>query len=397
MQRLLSQRIAALGEARRTAQRTRMCRVVTQRQGVQCVVNGRTLLNFCSNDYLGLSQHPQVIAALHAASSAGSTASHLVCGHSAEHAGLEAALATWQHAPRALLFGSGYLANLAVLQALLGKGDVCVQDKLNHASLIDGARLSGCTLKRYPHNDAQAAARQLHVDAQALAVLATDGVFSMDGDLAPLAELAAVAHARDALLYVDDAHGAGVLGAHGRGSIAAAGLAVEDVPLRLITFGKALGSVGAAVVGTDELIEHLLQTARPGIYTTALPPMQAAATRAAVQVVQSAQGDALRAHLHANITRFRRGAAQLGLPLMASDTAIQPLLMGADPDALALSAALEAAGYWASAIRPPTVPEGSARLRITLSAAHTAQQIDGLLDALARSYTPPTQMYFRSV
>ena len=374
-----------------------MCRVVTQRQGVQCVVNGRTLLNFCSNDYLGLSQHPQVIAALHAASSAGSTASHLVCGHSAEHAGLEAALATWQQAPRALLFGSGYLANLAVLQALLGKGDACVQDKLNHASLIDGARLSGCTLKRYPHNDAQAAARQLHVDAQAVAVLATDGVFSMDGDVAPLAELAAVAHAHDALLYVDDAHGAGVLGAHGRGSIAAAGLTVEDAPLRLITFGKALGGVGAAVVGTDELIEHLLQTARPGIYTTALPPMQAAATRAAVQVVQSAQGDALRAQLHANIAQFRRAAAQLGLPLMASDTAIQPLLMGADADALTLSAALEAAGYWASAIRPPTVPEGSARLRITLSAAHTTQQIDGLLDALARSYTPPTQIYFSSV
>ncbi len=397
MQRLLSQRIAALREARSAAQRTRMCRVVTQRQGVQCVVNGRTLLNFCSNDYLGLSQHPQVIAALHAASSAGSTASHLVCGHSAEHAGLEAALATWQQAPRALLFGSGYLANLAVLQALLGKGDACVQDKLNHASLIDGARLSGCTLKRYPHNDAQAAARQLQVDAQAVAVLATDGVFSMDGDVAPLAKLAAVAHAHDALLYVDDAHGAGVLGAHGRGSIAAAGLTVEDAPLRLITFGKALGGVGAAVVGTDELIEHLLQTARPGIYTTALPPMQAAATRAAVQVVQSAQGDALRAQLHANIAQFRRAAAQLGLPLMASDTAIQPLLMGADADALALSAALEAAGYWASAIRPPTVPEGSARLRITLSAAHTAQQIDGLLDALARSYTPPTQIYFSSV
>jgi 8-amino-7-oxononanoate synthase len=172
---------------------------------------------------------------------------------------------------------------------------------------------------------------------------------------------------------------------------------VEDAPLRLITFGKALGGVGAAVVGTDELIEHLLQTARPGIYTTALPPMQAAATRAAVQVVQSAQGDALRAQLHANIAQFRRAAAQLGLPLMASDTAIQPLLMGADADALTLSAALEAAGYWASAIRPPTVPEGSARLRITLSAAHTTQQIDGLLDALARSYTPPTQIYFSSV
>lgn len=341
------------------------------------------MLNFCSNDYLGLSQHPRLLAALHAASSAGGIASHLVCGQAAEHAALEHALAQWQQLPRALLFGSGYVANLAVLQALLGKGDACVQDKRNHASLIDGARLAGCDLRRYPHNDVEAAARQLAIGARGAQLLATDGVFSMDGDVAPLAALAAVAGQHDALLYVDEAHAAGVLGEAGRGSCAAAGLEVAAAPLRLITFGKALGSVGAAVVGEADLIEHLLQTARGGIYTTAMAPAQAAATQAAVALVASVEGEALRQCLQANIARFCEGARRLGLPLLPSLTAIQPLLAGDDAVALAWSHALEAHGYWCSAIRPPTVPEGAARLRVTLTAAHTAAQIDGLLTALA--------------
>ena len=381
----LSERVAALQAQRDALHRRRVRRVITRRDGVRCEVDGRWLLNFCSNDYLGLAQHSRVLAALHAASVAGGTASHLVCGHAIEHAALEEALADWQQVPRALLFSSGYVANLAVLQALLGRGDVCVQDRLNHASLIDGARLAGCALRRYPHADAAAAARQLAAQPDAAALLASDGVFSMDGDVAPLRELAVVAKTHEATLYVDEAHAAGVLGEAGRGSIAAAGLSVADVPLRLVTFGKALGGAGAAVLGAADLIEHLLQTARGAIYSTALAPAQAAATQAAVALVNGEEGEALRARLRGNIARFREGAAARGLALLPSETAIQPLPAGDDARALGWSAALEARGYWVGAIRPPTVPEGGARLRITLSAAHAANQIDGLLDALAES------------
>ncbi|WP_374248499.1 8-amino-7-oxononanoate synthase [Thermomonas sp.] len=388
MQRLLTRRCSERGTQRDAAQRTRVRRIVTHRAGVHCEVDGRWLLNFCSNDYLGLSQHPALLAALHTATSSGGIASHLVCGQTAEHAALEHALAEWQQLPRALLFGSGYVANLAVLQALLDTGDVCVQDKLNHASLIDGARLSGCALKRYPHLDVEGAARQLATVGTGAALLATDGVFSMDGDVAPLRALATAARQHDALLYVDEAHAAGVLGEAGRGSTSAADLGAADVPLRLITFGKALGSVGAAVAGDADVIEHLLQTARGGIYTTAMLPAQAAATQAAIAIVASAEGTALRQRLQENIAQFREGALRLGLPLLPSTTAIQPLLVGDDGAALARSRALEAQGHWVAAIRPPTVPEGSARLRITLSALHTPQHIAGLLEALARQRIP---------
>ena len=400
----LHDRVAASRAQREVAHRRRQLRTVTQRDGMRCSVDGRELLNFCSNDYLGLSQHPRVVAALRdaAGAGAGATASHLVCGHDAQHAALETALADWLQCERALLFGSGYLANLAVLQALLGEGDACVQDKLNHASLIDAAKLAGCTLKRYPHGDADGAARQLAAHPDGAALLASDGVFSMDGDVAPLRELATVAREHGATLYIDDAHGVGVLGEAGRGSIAAAELSSHDVPLRLVTFGKALGSAGAALVGDADLIAHLAETARPHIYTTALPPAQAAATLAAVRVARCMEGDALRARLQANIVRFRAGAVARGLPLLPSDTAIQPLLVGGNADALKFSAALEACGYWVTAIRPPTVPEGSARLRIALSALHEAAQIDGLLEALQRVrdsavQTPPTQTYLSSV
>lgn len=381
---LLARAIASRAQ-RDAAHRRRHVRTVTAREGVRCIVDGRALLNFCSNDYLGLSQHPRVIAALRdaAGEGAGAGASHLVCGHGAQHAALEAELADWLQAPRALLFGSGYLANLAVVQALLGEGDLCVQDKLNHASLIDAARLAGCAFKRYPHADAEGAARQLATQADGAALLATDGVFSMDGDVAPLRELAQVARAQQATLYVDDAHGIGVLGEAGRGSIAAAGLASGDVPLRLVTFGKALGGGGAAVIGDADLVAHLMETARPYIYTTALPPAQVAATRAAVRI--ACAGDDLRERLRGNIERLKHGASVRGLELMASDTPIKPLLVGSDAHALAMASSLEEHGYWVAPIRPPTVPEGSARLRITLSAAHDAAQIDGLLDALAHA------------
>ena len=381
----LAARVQAARALREAAHRRRHLRTVTRRAGVVCTVDGRDLLNFCSNDYLGLSQHPRVIAALRDAAGEGSGAgaSHLVCGHGAQHAALEAELADWLQAPRALLFGSGYLANLAVVQALLGAGDLCVQDKRNHASLIDGARLAGCAFKRYPHGDAEGAARQLASQAEGAALLASDGVFSMDGDVAPLRALAQVARAQRATLYIDDAHGVGVLGDAGRGSIDAAGLAAADVPLRLVTFGKALGSAGAAVAGDADLVAHLAETARPHIYTTALPPAQAAATREAVRIARA--GDDLRARLAANIGRLQAGARARGLALLPSDTPIQPLLVGGDADALALAAALEQQGYWVAAIRPPTVPEGSARLRITLAAGHLPAQVDGLLDALARA------------
>ena len=381
----LSERVLALRAQREALHRRRRIRTVAWREGVRCGVEGRELLNFCSNDYLGLSQHPRVVAALRAAAGegAGSTASHLVCGHGAQHAALETELAEWLQVPRALLFGSGYLANLAVVQALLGDGDVCVQDKLDHASLIDAARLAGCTHKRYPHADADAAERQLTSHAGGAALLASDGVFSMDGDIAPLPALAAIARAQQATFYIDDAHGLGVIGTAGRGSIDAAGLDYKDVPLRLVTFGKALGSAGAAVVGDADLIAHLAETARPYIYTTALPPAQVAATREAVRIARA--GDEQRERVHANIERLKSGARARGLRMMASETPIQPLLVGDDADAVAMAAALEAQGYWVAAIRPPTVPGGSARLRITLSAAHDAWQVDGLLDALSRA------------
>ena len=379
----LHERVASLRAQRDTLGRRRVRRIVTRRDGVGCEVDGHWLLDFCGNDYLGLAQQFAVVNALQdtaARDGAGGVASHLVCGHHAAHDALERELADWLQAPRALLFGSGFLANLAVLQALLGEHDVCVQDRLNHASLIDAARLSGCKLRRYPHADAEGALRQLRSLPDGAALLATDGVFSMDGDVAPLRQLALVAHAQQAMLYVDDAHGIGVLGPDGRGSVAAAKRGVAPVPLQLATLGKALGGYGAVVVGDDALVGHLAETARPYLYTTALPPAQAAASLAAVRIARREQWR--RDKLQTSIAHFRAGAARRGLQLLPSETAIQPLLCGHDRAATALATALEASGFWVAAIRPPTVPEGSARLRITLNAGHDPLQIDALLSAL---------------
>lgn len=377
------QRIAAARAERIAHARVRTRRTATRRDGVRFEVDGQWLTGFCSNDYLGLSQHFAVVNALQDAASregAGGVASHLVCGHHVMHTALEYEVAEWLGAPRALLFGSGFIANLAVLQALLGEGDACVQDRLNHASLLDAARLAGCRLRRYPHADAEGALRQLRASPDGAAMLATDGVFSMDGDVAPLRQLALVARAQDALLYVDDAHGAGVLGPEGRGSVAAAGLDVDAVPLRLVTLGKALGSHGALVAGDADLIRHLAETARPYLYTTALPPAQAAASLAAVKLARRDQWR--RDRLAAHVARFRQGASRRGFEPMPSETPIQPLPCGEDARAVAFAQALEAQGIWVAAIRPPTVPEGQARLRIAFSALHTGEDVDALLEAL---------------
>ncbi|WNL46113.1 8-amino-7-oxononanoate synthase [Dyella sp. BiH032] len=377
-------RLAQATHERAQAGLQRRLRTVDHADGPWLDRGGQRLLSFAGNDYLGLAQHPLVIAAFKRTADdegVGSTAAHLICGHRAEHAALEEALAEWTGRERALLFSTGYMANLGAMQALLRPGDVCVQDKLNHACLLDGAALAGAELKRYPHGDVDGAARQLASRTEAGALLATDGVFSMDGDLAPLRELAKLCDREDATLMVDDAHGLGVLGEDGAGSLSALDLGQREVPVLMATLGKALGCQGAFVAGPASLIEGLVQSARTYVYTTAMPPAVAAAALAAVRVARTESWR--RQKLFALIRRFRDGAAELGLPLMPSDTAIQPLLLGDAALAMAAAGALEEQGFLVGAIRPPTVPVGKARLRITLSAAHEEAHVDRLLDALA--------------
>jgi len=347
-------------------------------------------VNFCSNDYLGLARDPAVAAAMAEAAQrygSGSGASHLVSGHGAEHEALERELAEFTGRARAVVFSTGYMANLGVLAALADKRDLLLADGLNHASLIDAARLVRSPRNLwYPHADAAAARALLDVHAPAAAAegggafIVTDGVFSMDGDLAPLPALAAAARAHDAWLVVDDAHGIGVVGAEGGGCCEHFGLDAQAVPVLIGTFGKALGSFGAFVAGDEDVIELLIQRARSYIYTTALPPAVAAATRRALRIVREEAWR--REALQARIAQFREGAARRGLAVMPSTTPIQPLVLGGERAALAASGRLAEAGYRVTAIRPPTVPAGTARLRITLSAAHTPQQVEGLLAAL---------------
>ena len=369
----------------------RRLRTVEAVDGANVWIGGRRLLNFASNDYLGLAQHPALREALVAAVArwgVGAGAAHLLGGHRDEHAALEAALARWTGRERALLFSTGYMANLGVLSAVLGTDDMCVQDKLNHASLLDASRLAGCELKRYAHVDAAGAARQLDGRPQAGALLATDGVFSMDGDVAPLAELVALCKTQCASLMVDDAHGLGVLGPQGAGSVAEAGLAQEDVPILMATLGKALGVAGAFVAGSASLVDGLLQNARTFIYTTAMPPALAAATRTAIDVARFE--DWRRDRLTRLIAHFRQGAAARGIALLPSRTPIQPVSIGDSAFALGVSAKLEDAGFFVPAIRPPTVPQGRARLRIALSALHAESDVERLLDALKNALAPCT-------
>ena len=358
----------------------------------------RELLAFCSNDYLGLASHPALAAALAEGAArygTGSGASHLINGHGRAHVALEEELARWL-APsipqaRVLSFSTGYMANLAVLGALGRIGAECTatifSETLNHASLIDGTRLSRAQVLRYPHADVAALERQLAASTSALKLIVTDAVFSMDGDIAPLPELLAAAERHDAWLVVDDAHGFGVLGPQGRGSLAHFGLRSERF-IYMGTLGKAAGVAGAFVAAHATVAEWLLQTARPYIFTTAAPPALAHALRASLALMEGPEGEQRRHHLQALIERVRtRLPAALGTSrwhLAPSWTAVQPLIVGDNASALALAAALEAEGLWVPAIRPPTVPEGSARLRITLSAAHTVEQVDRLIAALGR-------------
>jgi 8-amino-7-oxononanoate synthase len=356
-------------------------RVLGGPQQPRCLVDGRPMLSFCSNDYLGLANHPEVVAALRRGAErwgVGSGAAHLVNGHCAAHEALEEALADFTGRPRALLFSTGYMANLGVISALAGRRDTVVEDRLNHASLLDGALLSRATLRRYPHGDTATLGRMAAEGAPRL--IATDGVFSMDGDLAPIPALARIAREAGAWLLVDDAHGLGVLGREGRGTLDHLGLDARAVPILMGTLGKALGTFGAFVAGSEELIETLIQRARSYIYTTAAPPALAEATRTSLAIARREAWR--RERLQTLIQRLRAGAAQLGLPLADSSTPIQPLMAGSAARALAWGQGLESAGILVTPIRPPTVPEGTARLRITLSAAHTDSDVDRLLDAL---------------
>ncbi|MFD2110828.1 8-amino-7-oxononanoate synthase [Thiorhodococcus fuscus] len=374
------------------AHRYRRRRVLDGPQQPRSRLDGRPMLSFCSNDYLGLANHPEVIRALQRGAEdwgVGSGAAHLVNGHSRAHHALEEELAAFTGRPRALLFSTGYMANLGIISALAGRGDKVLQDRLNHASLLDGAQLSRANLRRYPHADAAGLERLL--DDSGARLIATDGVFSMDGDLAPLPELVPIARRAGAWLLVDDAHGLGVLGRGGRGSFDHFGLVPDDDCILMGTLGKAFGTFGAFVAGSEDLIETLIQRARSYVFTTASPPAVAEATRTSLAIAE--REDWRRERLHALIARFRHGAEQLGLPIMASPTPIQPLMAGSEAQALAWSRALEEAGILVGAIRPPTVPEGTARLRITLSATHRDEDLDRLLDALGRlpASTPSTK------
>jgi len=374
--RLAALQAAGLYRRRRT--------VANAGDGVRATVDGRPARVFCSNDYLGLATDPRVAGSLAAAArefGAGSGASHLVTGHQRAHHELEEALADLTGRERALLFSTGYMANLGVACALAGRGDLVLEDRLNHASLLDAGLLSGARFSRFAHADAGALARRLATRDGRQALVLTDGVFSMDGNLAPLPDLAACCARHGATLVVDDAHGLGVLGATGGGSLEHFGLDVTEVPVLVGTLGKAFGTFGAFVAGDAGLIELLVQRARTYIYTTALPPAVAAATLTALGIAREESWRRQRVLGHA--ARFRELATAAGLPLAASTTPIQPLLLGDPRAATAASEALLERGFLVAAIRPPTVPAGTSRLRVTLSAAHAERDVEQLVAALA--------------
>ena len=379
--------LAARLAERRAANLYRQRPLLDSPQGPLVRVDGRELLAFCSNDYLGLANHPQVIEAWRAGAlrwGVGGGASHLVIGHSTPHHELEEALAEFSGRPRALLFSTGYMANLGAVTALLGQGDTVLEDRLNHASLLDAGLLSGARFSRYLHNDAASLSNRLD-KAGGNTLVVTDGVFSMDGDLAALPALCAAAKAKGAWVMVDDAHGFGPLGATGGGIVEHFDLGMDDVQVLVGTLGKAFGTAGAFVAGSEELIETLVQFARPYIYTTSQPPALACATLKSLELLRSEHWR--REHLNALIKRFREGARAIGLELMDSATPIQPILIGDSARAMHLSQLLRERGLLVTAIRPPTVPAGSARLRVTLSAAHSSAQLELLLEALAECWT----------
>lgn len=372
----LSQALAA----RQAADAYRRRTVREASGGREIVIDGRRYLNFAANDYLGLSQHPAPIAAWQqglARYGSGSGGSAHVTGQTTAHAALEAELADWLGYPRALLFISGFAANQALILALMQRQDRVLADKLSHASLMEAAMLAPSALRRFQHNQPDSLARLLATPHEGESLVVTEGIFSMDGDSAPLAALRTLCDRHAAWLMVDDAHGVGVCGREGRGSCDAQGVRPD---LLIVTFGKAFGISGAALLCSEPLAEYLLQFARHLIYSTSMPPAQACALRAALQVVR--QADSARARLADHVAQLRQALAGGRWRLADSHSAIQPLIVGENQAALALAQRLRARGLWVCAMRPPTVPPGSARLRITLSAAHRTQDIERLLEAL---------------
>ncbi|WP_330924882.1 8-amino-7-oxononanoate synthase [Candidatus Sororendozoicomonas aggregata] len=389
----------ALSEGLRQQRTTGLYRsrtTVASAQRPEVTVDGRRYLVFSSNNYLGLADHPKVIARFQQAANeygVGSGASHLIIGHSKAHQALEEALAALTGRDRALLFGNGYMANLGAMAALTGREDSIFQDRLNHASLLDAAQLSGARWRRFRHKNHDHLVNLLAKSTARNTLIVTDGVFSMDGDRADLHGLSSIAEQHNAWLMVDDAHGIGVLGKNGGGSAEHLGLTQQHLPILMGTLGKAFGTYGAFIAGSDALIESLIQFARTYIYTTALPPAIAEATRASLQIIQ--QEPWRREHLKELIRFFRHSCEQLGIALMPSETPIQPLLTGSVAETLAVSEALAEQGILVSAIRPPTVPKGESRLRIALSAAHTKTQVEQLVNALDTVINHPSHQQKR--
>ncbi|MEX1032301.1 MAG: 8-amino-7-oxononanoate synthase [Cellvibrionaceae bacterium] len=380
----LERRLAATLTERHAQNRYRCRKVLQSPQRAEVTVNGRSLVAFCSNDYLGLANHPAVIAAFQAAAEqygVGSGASHLISGHSEEHCRLEQELAAFTGRERALLISTGYMANLGVINALTDAQSTIFADRLNHASLLDGGFISRGQLRKFRHNDVADLERQLQSDTHGQKLIAVDGIYSMDGDMAPLPELARLARHYDAALMVDDAHGFGWLGESGAGVAEHFALDQQDLPILMATLGKSLGCFGAFIAGSAELIEVLIQLCRPYVYSTALPPAVAAATRASLRIIRDEPQR--RARLSGLIDHFRRGARQLNIPVLNSRTPIQPVMVGDEKRVLDLADFLAERGFWVGGIRPPTVPEGGSRLRISLNADHSPAQVNALLDSLA--------------
>jgi len=373
-------------EEKKRQHRYRKRRIINSPQQAEIIFDNKNVISFCSNDYLGLANHPQLKQATCDAVKkfgVGSGSAHLVNGHSIAHHQLEEELAEFTGYPRALLFSTGYMANLGLCQALTGKNDFVFEDRLNHASLIDGGLISGARFQRYLHNDVTSLQQKIKKVEKTTGekLVLSDGVFSMDGDIAELPALATLCKTSDSWLMVDDAHGFGTLGKTGKGCLQHFSLNNDDIPIYMATLGKAMGTAGAFIAGSDDLIETLIQQARTYIYTTAMPAAIAEATRCSLKLVQD-EPEHLQALNH-NITYFRSGCKQAGLRIEDSQTAIQPLIIGDEKQTVSISLQLFNAGFLVTAIRPPTVPEGTSRLRITLSARHTQAHIEQLIETLA--------------
>jgi 8-amino-7-oxononanoate synthase len=373
-------------DGRREKKLYRQRSILESPQSVHLQVNGKKCISFCSNDYLGLANHPKVIESFQSAAKrwgVGSGASHLVSGHSSEHHALEEELAAFTGRESTILFSTGYMANLGCITALMQEGDAVFEDKLNHASLLDAGLASGAKFQRFLHGDMDNLQLRLKKSDAEKKLIVVDGVFSMDGDFAPLDQLSVLAAQHNAWLMVDDAHGLGCLGKNGGGTAELFSLTQNKLPILMGTLGKSFGTFGAFIAGSRLLTENLIQFARSYIYTTALPPAVAAASRTSLRLIQEESWR--REHLQTLIHAFRKGAEDSGLQLMPSASPIQPIMIGDEEKALRISKKLFERGFWVVAIRPPTVPAGTSRLRITLSAEHSLQQVENLLSALRQA------------